>query len=343
MRYDRDATDRGSMYDRRGGVGVPALLSAYSDSTTSIYARFAITQALAGHPDTDNDTKAALLLSLAAYADSGTDIYARLRLDHKLAGYPDTESDDYARLQIAHLLKVKEVISVATIYGKNQYDRAGYDRRFSRTTGVQTDGTETSTFGRLQLTNYLAGHTDTDSDKYARLRLDQILSSHGETDSDVRGALLLALASYLETDTGTFARLQIGSELKAHVDTDSSEYARLQVANLLKAHADTNTDNNAKIQISALLSAHVDTTTDIYALLRSIDSWTFTFTGTIAPGATVCIDANDFTVKNGATNAIAGFVGEFPTILPGVNSVVYTDGEGARTVTITVTKKDRKV
>jgi len=97
------------------------------------------------------------------------------------------------------------------------------------------------------------------------------------------------------------------------------------------------------LQIAHNVKAHADTTTDIYALLRMVDSWTFTFTGTIAPGATACINSNDFTVKNGAANAIAEFTGEFPTIFPGTNSVVYTDGEGSRTVTITVTKKDRKV
>lgn len=343
MRYDRDAMDRGSKYDRRGGVGVPALLAAYSDSTSSIYARLQIAQNLAGHPDTDTDTKGALLLALAAHADSGTDIYARLELAQLLKAHSDTETSEYARLQIAHLLKVKNTSSVATVWGRNQYDRAGYDRRFSRTTAVQTAGTTTSVCARLQLTNYLAGHSDTDTDKYARLRLDQLLSSHGDTDSSVHGALLLALASYIKTETSVYARLQIGHELKGHVDTDTSEYARLQIASLLKAQADTETSEYARLQIAHNVKGHADTTTDIYALLRMIESWTFTFTGTIAAGATVCIDTNDYTVKNGATNAISGFTGEFPTIFPGTNSVVYTDGEGARTVTITVTKKDRKV
>ena len=70
---------------------------------------------------------------------------------------------------------------------------------------------------------------------------------------------------------------------------------------------------------------------------------TFAFSDTLAPGQSVIIDTNDFTVKNNGINDIASFSGEFPIISPGTNIVTYSDSVASRTVRITVTKKDRSI
>lgn len=69
----------------------------------------------------------------------------------------------------------------------------------------------------------------------------------------------------------------------------------------------------------------------------------FTYSGTLAAGKILVIDAEDFTVLNDGANAIAAFTGDFPHIYPGENEVVYSDTGGSRTMIITVVKKDRSV
>lgn len=343
MRCDRDATDRGSACDRDGIMGTTQLLASYIDTASDVYGRLQIEHGLSGYADTNSDVHGALLLSLAAYCDSGTDAYARLRLDGLLAAITDTDSDAYARLQITHLLKVPSVYSTPTDYGRSSLDRSGCDRQFTQYTDCSASGTVSDVYARMQLTNLLAAITDTSSDAYARLRIDHLIAGYVDTSSDVHGALLLALAAYVNSDSSVFARLQIGHNLSGYVDTSSDAYARLQITNLLAALTDTTSDVFGRMQITHNLGAITDTTSDVYAMLRQIDSWTITFTGTLVAGKTVCINTRDYTVKNDGVNAIADFSGDFPTMFPGTNWVIYTDTEGSRTVRIVVSKRDRKV
>jgi hypothetical protein len=343
MQLDRDGLDRTGCLDREGGIGIPALLSAYIDTDSSIYARFQITHLLSSYPDTDSSIHAALLLALASYGGTESDAYARLRLDHNLAAYPDNDSSIYARFQITHLLKVSDTCSVPMYYGRNQLDRAGLDRRYTREIPCVLSGTQSSIYARLQIKHNFSSHADTESDAYARLRLDQLLKCTADTDSSIHAALLLALASYIDTDSSAYARLQITHNCAAIADTESDAYARLQISQLLRSFVDTESDAYARLQITHNMQAISDTESDIYAMLRQISSWTFTFTGTLAAGKTLCIDGRDFTVKNDGVNAIADFSGDFPSIFPGTNWVLYTDAEGSRTIQLVVSKRDRKV
>jgi hypothetical protein len=270
-------------------------------------------------------------------------VYGRLRIDGLLAAITDTNSDAYARLQITHNLTLSDICTTPTDYGRSSLDRSGLDRQFTQYTDCAAGGTVSGVYARMQLTNLLAAITDTTSDEYARLRIDHLMSGYVETESNVWGALLLALAAYIDSDSGVYARLQIGHNMSGYADTETDAYARFQITNLLAALTDTSSDVYGRMQITHNLGAITDTTTDIYAMLRQVDSWTITFTGTLAAGKTVCINTRDFTVKNDGVNAIADFSGDFPTIFPGTNWVVYTDTEGSRTVRIVVSKRDRKV
>ena len=131
--------------------------------------------------------------------------------------------------------------------------------------------------------------------------------------------------------------------MSGYADTESDVFGRLQLTHLLAALADSESDVYGRLQITHNLAGYSDSETDVYALLRQIDSWTITFTGTLAAGKTVCINTRDFTVTNDGDNAIADFSGDFPTMFPGTNWVIYTDEEGSRTLSITISKKDRKV
>jgi hypothetical protein len=91
------------------------------------------------------------------------------------------------------------------------------------------------------------------------------------------------------------------------------------------------------------LSGCADTGSSSYGGLVLSGTLTLTFSGTLAPGKTLCIDAENATVENDGVNALNDFSMIFPKISRGTNTVVYTDSEGTRSVTITVTKQDRMV
>lgn len=401
MRWGRDGFNRGTAYSRQGGLVWPVNISSYLDSFSDQAARLRIGDNLASFFDTQSDIYAQTPLTLAAYSDSGTDIYARLRLAGGLSAFVDTESDTYARPQITQLLKTRTVAGASADWGKWQYSRAGYSRRYARTTpqaqsgtyadvgarlaltlslsaysattadihaalllsfsayvNAQTDeyarlridhglssheDTVSDLFARLRLSGYLTGLLDTSSDQEARLRLDHLLRGYEDTNSDIHAALLLAVSAYLDTDSDLSARLSAAWEAESKIVTTTNIYAGFELTQLLGARIDTTTDIYAKYRIPHLLSSQIDTAADIYAVLRAIDSWTFTFSGTLAAGKTLCIDKNDFTVKNDGANAMVGFTGDFPAMLPGENTVFYTDALGSRTVTIVVSKKDRSI
>ena len=60
------------------------------------------------------------------------------------------------------------------------------------------------------------------------------------------------------------------------------------------------------------------------------------FGGSVAPGKTVCIDGQDFSVLNDGVNAIGDFDGDFPQ-LRHCGAAIYTDGETSRNVTMAIT------
>jgi len=247
-------------------------------------------------------------------------------ITHLLSAFTDTTTDGYARLQITHLLAVVDTYSRCSHFGRSSLDRTGLDRQYTQSSACVT----TTATGTL-------------ADTMARLQIAHDIKGYAGTVSDVWGVLLQSLAGYADSIVDTFARLRIDQNCIGYTDTDSDGYARLQLSQWLKAQTDTTTDGYARLQIAHDIKGYAGAVTDTYAMLRQIDSWTITFTGTLAAGKTVCINTRDYTVKNDGVNAIADFSGDFPTIFPGTNWVVYTDTEGSRTVRIVVSKRDRKV
>ena len=248
-------------------------------------------------------------------------LYARLRLDQNCAGYTDTNSDVYVR----------------------------------------------SVQGML-----LHGYMDTGTDEYARLRLDQVLGGYADTLTDQAVRLRIAHNLKYGGDARTaWGRIQIDRagldrrftrwtgrgtksdivptlypfprNVAAYVVSEANLYAWMRLDATLRSYADTLTDQAARLRIDAILSAYPDTNSDLYALVRFVTTWTLTYAGTLAIGDTICIDGEDFTVKNDGANDIANFSGEFPSIFPGTNWVVYTDSGGSRTIQLVVSKKDRMV
>jgi hypothetical protein len=242
-----------------------------------------------------------------------------------LAAYLGTSGDEYARLQISHLLAVPDTIGFSGTSGREHLDRAGLDRRYTRT--VSSSHPDYGTLSSL----------------FDRLRIDHNLAGYLESKSDVHAALLLALAAYIESNSSVYARLQIAHNIATELDTESDVYARLQIAQFLKSYIGTESNVYARLQIAHNIAAYLRTNSSLYAQLRQIDSWTFTFSGSLAAGKTLCINMRDFTVKNDGVNAIANFTGDFPSIFPGTNWVIYTDSEGSRTLRLVVSKRDRKV
>lgn len=245
---------------------------------------------------------------------------------HLLTTITDTTVDGYARLQIEHLLSVLDEYSICSDFGRNSYDRSGYDRQYTHSTPC-----------------LIIPATGSISDTFARLRIDHLPSGYADTICDGWAVLLQSLAGYADTISDLYAWLRIDHLMNGYADTESDLYARLQLSQWLQSVTDNTTDTYARLQITHEMKGYADTVTDTYAMLRQIDSWTITFTGTLAAGETVCINTRDYTVKNNGVNAIADFSGDFPSIFPGTNWVIYTDSEGSRTLRIVVSKRDRKV
>ena len=79
------------------------------------------------------------------------------------------------------------------------------------------------------------------------------------------------------------------------------------------------------------------------AILEIIHHLTMEYSGALAVGKKVCINANNFTVLLDGANAIDKFSGTFPEVFPVACTVVYTDGGASRTVKLTVARRDRTI
>jgi len=193
----------------------------------------------------------------------------------------------------------------------------------------------------------LAAYLDTDSDVYAALvAITRLLAAYTDTTSDVYAAIETAtrlLAAYTDIDSDVEATLQLSHLMQGYLDTDSDIVGSLRVDALLGAYTDTDSDIYGVIEMGPL-RAYIDTDSDIYALIRMIASFTFTYAGSIGIGEVLCIDSEKFKITLDGVNSFVDFTGEYPTIHPGTNWIIYSDSaEGSRTVTLVVTKKDRMV
>ena len=183
--------------------------------------------------------------------------------------------------------------------------------------------------------------TETYDDEYKTDERTLILGS-GDTGDEIW--LLLSQAESGTAPPVYLTEFSFARVLSSYVDTDSEIYAAIEtLSRLLSSYLDTSVDVYSWLQVDANLKSYINTSSDIDALLAFIESLTFTFSGTLVNGKTICIDGRDFTVKNNGNNAIADFTGDFPSIFPGTNEVIYTDDEGSRTIRVVITKKDRVV
>ena len=156
----------------------------------------------------------------------------------------------------------------------------------------------------------------------------------------IRG--IISLEAILDSESDIYGILNIIPDLSAALGSVSDIGASVKITHLLSAGVDTSSDLYALLS-PGYLCANIGTESDVYALLRQIASVKFGYTGTIAPGETVCIDGRLFTVKLDGVNAVENFTGKYPTLFPGTNWVVYTDSEGSRTIKIVVYKRDRSI
>jgi len=118
---------------------------------------------------------------------------------------------------------------------------------------------------------------------------------------------------------------------------------KISIDALLSGLGEQYEDGTGSLTQFVYLSGVGDIQADASGVLLVYGTLTFTFSGSLAVGKTVCIDGRDFTVLNDGVNAIASFTGEFPIIAPNTSTITYTDALGVRTVAVTVTKKDRSI
>jgi hypothetical protein len=128
---------------------------------------------------------------------------------------------------------------------------------------------------------------------------------------------------------------------EGNVTVDST--GKLSIDAILSGVGEQYEDGTGSLTQYVYLSGEGNIQADASGVLFVYGTLTFTFAGSLAVGKTICIDGRDFTVINDGVNNIASFTGEFPIIAPNTSTVTYTDVLGARTLALTVTKKDRSV
>lgn len=128
--------------------------------------------------------------------------------------------------------------------------------------------------------------------------------------------------------------------LACQINGGGDMIADLSVPAYLASVIDGTGDIVANLLVPASLACQIDGTGDIIAFLARTEAVEITYTGTIAAGKILCIDANDFSVLNDGANDIANYDGEFPEIY-NTTIVVYEDSDGSRSLSVVITREDR--
>ena len=128
--------------------------------------------------------------------------------------------------------------------------------------------------------------------------------------------------------------------LACQIDGTGDMIADLSVPAYLASVIDGTGDVVANLLVPASLACQIDGTGDIIAFLARTEAVEITYTGTIAAGKILCIDANDFSVLNNGSNDIANYNGNFPEIYNST-MILYEDSDGARSLSVVITREDR--
>lgn len=118
--------------------------------------------------------------------------------------------------------------------------------------------------------------------------------------------------------------------------------ASLSVPAYLATAIDGTGDIIASLLVPASLACEINGTGDIVAFLASSAPDEITYTGTLAAGKVLVIDANYFSVLNDGANDIANYNGEFPQICCGT-VLLYEDSDGSRALSVDIDRSDRNL
>ena len=128
--------------------------------------------------------------------------------------------------------------------------------------------------------------------------------------------------------------------LACQIDGTGDVIADLSVPAYLASVIDGTGDIIANLLVPASLACQIDGTGDIVAFLARTEAVEISYTGTIAVGKILCIDANDFSVLNNGSNDIANYNGNFPEIYNST-MILYEDSDGSRSLSVVITREDR--
>lgn len=128
--------------------------------------------------------------------------------------------------------------------------------------------------------------------------------------------------------------------LASVIDGSGDVIADLSVPAYLASVIDGSGDVVANLLVPASLASVIDGSGDVVAFLARTEAVEIAYSGTIAAGKILCIDANDFSVLNDGVNDIANYDGKFPEVY-NTTMIVYEDSDGSRTLDITIYRSDR--
>lgn len=124
-----------------------------------------------------------------------------------------------------------------------------------------------------------------------------------------------------------------------------AKFNSTEFSNVLYCESAANTSSEGTVTacIDFYTAGVSDTITVGSAISKLLKQLAFEYSGELAAGKKVCVNATNFTVTLNRINAIDKFDGKFPEVFPVSCTVEYADGEASRTVKVIVSRRDRKV
>lgn len=272
-----------------------------------------------------------------------------------LFGYIISESTNYGRLTLNEVIG-GQLISESTLYGSSIIDSVIRGYLDGESTGygatkqdfVIAGYGEAETEGYLSTTFVLAVGGTTESEAEGFFRLMQDLHGFVVSESNLYGLIPNTRSARIvrldraSLDRGTIYPTPV-RELAGYIEVETENYGRLTNDIAIKGYSISESDETGMLNIGFLVSGHSDSESVGRGLITKYDYYLFTVSYPVEAGQTLVVDGEEYTVTVDGTNAISGFSGDWPRLIPGTNTITYSDTESGRTVLITISKKARQM
>jgi|GEM_PF-2830250 len=191
--------------------------------------------------------------------------------------------------------------------------------------------------------------------------IQSVIDASGEVS--VAPNLVAALTTAIEAQGGVVSEIQIATMLAAAIEAAGtcdgnptmiavtgsalSGIGEASAGVVFIAALESSPSATGAVVAAPVFVMEIEAALDATGIVSAIPTktWfeTFTYSGSILAGSELVIDGAEMTVKLDGVNARKDFLGAYWEVVPGVQSVIYSDEDVSRAVTLTITRKDRKI